>query len=968
VLAPGLITAPDRIEQRKRRLWRKVAAKPLQYLHRPVWLAHEQQVPFVGPCPRKGLRKHLGGVGVGSVGIEHGKDLHAQRSEPSAPRFVLQDHGLHLVAPKQRPPAGLLVGNDGRRAAMPRLGKAIQGAGDARRIQPAVGVVREQNDRLRMRGPPAGVDRAERDQLLSAASAPRGRGRQLRKVWIRACDQADDARLSWRKLARKLGCGRKRGGNRCRLCARGTCLCCKHRKRDSPNEAKKATLAARKRGCGIELHAAYGSRGWGMITPEFFNDRWSWYRPILERGEEPAQRAVIEVQRLPLRVPGEDAREYIPFAAHPDLRKALAGSLARLAEFARRYLVEGKKVSAHTLPRMDAAARARVQLLRHWYPHLPLNLLHHWCADAQGAPSFVAAARAVWLQGWRQEEADRAPWVKATSILLLRLIREAAKGAMRDAPEIVEHAMLSVAGTVFAEEIRAFLREQLGGDVDPTRIASYEAMMLPATPIVFLAREIPDALLADDARLIRLYGLEPELLPRMRALRERLGWRNEGGMLNLLGRDRLGNHLLRRAWARLSIWDLAVRTKDGRWMQWVLDVKKLDRLLMRGEMPPDAMLAQLQAHADVPFAGWLLAYAKEKRRDAGEQGPWLTDERTLNAFRVFEEDVRIEITRRRSERCWLDRSEQIVGRLKGPEAIKRLEQAWKDGEIAWLQLAPAPLLGEARGALGTQGLLRVSWSAYLAKLTARLQDEAEEFLLQRFLPRVEETLKRKDVFLDAVDGSGCLARGAVQPLFFAACDLRTLLQELWQEGAQEGAPLPALPMALSLAEHWISAEREGRRLHLSSAVAEADALLAHDAGVAELATLRERKAGVFPGRVRIVRLSLGGAQVSLLHNEGLVLTAPFVMELIRAFEKRGKALNVHLDAARAKATLSGLWIEPEGLELVLLRRHNEEGFHLLRQAGKIACNGRKVQLFEWVNEETEGGRKLRSTVQGWIRG
>ena len=121
-----------------------------------------------------------------------------------------------------------------------------------------------------------------------------------------------------------------------------------------------------------------------MISPDYFLFRWSWYRPILNRQELPADRCAVEVRRLPIRESGQDAGEYIPYAIHPEIKKAISGSLHRLQDYAIRYMVKGEKVSAHMLPAMDDRIRAMVAYLRKQNPHLSRDMLHHWCADPKG--------------------------------------------------------------------------------------------------------------------------------------------------------------------------------------------------------------------------------------------------------------------------------------------------------------------------------------------------------------------------------------------------------------------------------------------------------------------------------------------------------------------------------------------------------------------------------------------------------
>ncbi|RME84408.1 MAG: hypothetical protein D6771_04545, partial [Zetaproteobacteria bacterium] len=494
--------------------------------------------------------------------------------------------------------------------------------------------------------------------------------------------------------------------------------------------------------------------------------------------------------------------------------------------------------SLHRLPKLDAHGRAQVQALRADYPHLPVPLLHHWCADERGAPRLFAVCRALWEKAWAQQQRDQAPWVVAVHALILGLIRQAAASANRDQDESVDHAMLCVGGGLFQRELAAFLREQVGGDVDLTTLAALEGMAIAATPFVFIGRQLPAPLIADDPRMIRLYGLEPELVPRMRALRAKLGFRQEGGMLNLLVRDALGDHLLRRAWARLSLWEVAIRTRNGKWMQWVLDVKALDRLL-RGERPPPAMLAELSGLRDMPFAAWFLSWI-ERGKPPADARPWTTDVRVLNAFRVFEEDARIEGERRKSEAAWLDQGEALAGRMQGAEAVRKFEAAWREGEIVWITTDPeAPLL---HGAAATvQGCLRISWSDYLAAMLPLYGEGAQAFLAETFAPKIAEILSAKHCFVESLSGEGALVRGETSALVRLAGRLRAALAEWWQEVRDDPQkPMPLAPIGIAVMGDWLAVSG-ARSWAFSTAVAVADGLIAHEFGAGRLLRWRAQK-------------------------------------------------------------------------------------------------------------------------------
>ncbi len=712
-----------------------------------------------------------------------------------------------------------------------------------------------------------------------------------------------------------------------------------------------------------------------MITPSFFDQRWSWYAPILERGDDPVRLLEISARDYPLRFATPDAREAIPYALHPELSERITGAIQRLVEYARRYWLEGEKVSLHKLPQLNAQARARVGELRKWYPHLPVALVHHWCADPAGAEALFSTCRVLWRKAWREEERAHVPWVRAVNVLVLGLVSQAVRARLKGADERLGHVVLSIAGHLFVQETLAFLRERAGGEVDQTRLASYEAMMIPITPMAFTGRDVPPPLLRDDPALIRLYGLEPELVPRMRKLREKLGRANERGMLNLLARDRLGNHLLKRTWARLSFWELAVRTREGRWMRYVFDARLLDRFLLRGEPPEGPLLHALQAQAkESSFARWVLACVQNKGAAREQEGPWVVESRVLDAFRVFEEDARVEAARRAAERIWADRREAIAGRLRGAEAERRLAQAWREGEIVWFtEDLEAPLQMRTTPEAFAQACLAVSWSEYLAELCALAAQEAEAFLAREFLPQVLEAISGRDeVYLEAISGAGCLLRGEPEDLLHTAFALRARLHALWRERTtQPERAMPPCAMAISALGDWLTAQarwnQQTVRLRFSMAVAQAQAMLAHDCGVGRLIALRDAKRGAGLGAVRAEQLAVPEGAARCLYNNGIALTPAVANELVRSCETRGRALEVRIPAEKAKALLAGAAVPAAGVRLIVLRWRQDEEPVVLRPAGKPCVGGADLELYEAVVPDHPAGAKLLEAARAWLK-
>jgi len=101
-----------------------------------------------------------------------------------------------------------------------------------------------------------------------------------------------------------------------------------------------------------------------MLSPDYFEYRWSWYRPILMQGESAAKRCRVDARRLPLCVPGEDAREYVPYAIEPALSQTFVRSVQRLHEYSVKYMIDGVRISAHQLPKMTPVSRAMFKHLQ----------------------------------------------------------------------------------------------------------------------------------------------------------------------------------------------------------------------------------------------------------------------------------------------------------------------------------------------------------------------------------------------------------------------------------------------------------------------------------------------------------------------------------------------------------------------------------------------------------------------------
>ncbi|GAV19946.1 hypothetical protein MMIC_P0907 [Mariprofundus micogutta] len=730
-----------------------------------------------------------------------------------------------------------------------------------------------------------------------------------------------------------------------------------------------------------------------MISPDYFSFRWSWYSPVLNRQEQPAERCAIEVRRLPIRVSGRDAGEYIPYAVHPEIKKTISASLHRLQDYAIRYMVRGEKVSAHSLPGMDERMRSMVAHLRKQNPHLSRDMLHHWCADPKGATALLKVCEVLWEQGWKQDQMDAAPWVPAVNVLLLKMIRHGIASLSSEESGTSNHVMLCVVGGLYVWALQAFLKRYLEGVVEVSRIASYESMMLPVTPMVFLHHQPESNLLSDDSRLIRYYGLEPEIVPQLRYLRGKVGFKNEGGMLALLGKDKLGEHLLRRSWARLSLWKLAMKSGHGAWMRWVLDAKLLDKLLA-GQMQPDAAsMENLKTHVDEPVAAWLLAHLSGGRaaKNAGE--PWLRDNITLLAFRVFDEDVRVEIARREAEKSWIDKAVHSaparssiqggsstargVGGLRSTANVQLahdLEQAWQDGELVLIQPDAGKALHSGKALSLRHGCMRIEWSEFLAGMHAISGPSAAEFLDKKFLPNLLSVVNANEsIFLDECSASGCLLRGSVLALTETGVLLRKSLHHLYDELCEQRAldadtlVYPPLSICMDMTGEWIFSEQQharlgSQRIAFSLAVTQVDAGVCRDSNVERLMKTCVGKYGLKPiGGVNVEPVpGNDGVKVQLLHNTGFAMTSSAMKELTSVLSSRAEIRELRPDHRDLASILDEYQFPAGGLDLLVIQRHGEKEQEpwVLMKAGKPCLAGVDVDLFELLDEDAAATRQI----------
>ncbi len=701
-----------------------------------------------------------------------------------------------------------------------------------------------------------------------------------------------------------------------------------------------------------------------MLSPDYFEYRWSWYRPILLQGESAAKRCRVDARRLPLCVPGEDAREYVPYAIEPELTLIFTNAARHLHEYSVRYMIDGIKISAHQLPKMTLVSRAMFKHLTALYPHLPTTLLHHWCAEEQGGVAFLNILNGMWEQAWEQDKLDSAPWVPAVNVFILHLIRQAIGQLPNKYALHNDRIMGSVLGGVYDWALRAFLRFHVDGAIEMTRIATYETMIVPATPMAFLYQQPDTNLLADAPSVISAYGLDPDLMPRMRDLREKVGMRNEAGILALVAKDRMGEHMLKRSWARLSLWILAQKTGKGVWMQWVQDAKKLDTLIARPEKLPAAVIKLLEsAKGEHPVAGWLLTERENvgKGKKAKPTGsPWLQGDVVLNAFRVFEEDVKVEAERRKQESLWMNKTSLITKSKHGLEASKLMQKAYEDGDLVYFQVGTQCSLHSGSALVTKQGCLRIEWSDYLSGMTLMVKDRVA-FLNKYFLPGIIKIIDGQDnIFLDQVSASGCCLRGSIRALVQTGGLLKTQMRDWYINVSEdrEVVGMPALSVCVALLGNWDFVRHQNKdlgsfTLAFSLSVSQADAGVARDVGVGRLITYREQKLRKLPlGGVRVDKLESGtGHAEYVLHNNGFALTSQALNEFVTSMQNKSVVKEFYPSQEEAEAVLPDYRMPTRGLKVVCVRpRGEKEQVYIFVRVGRPSLAGMDTEIYELLDE------------------
>jgi len=708
-----------------------------------------------------------------------------------------------------------------------------------------------------------------------------------------------------------------------------------------------------------------------MLSSGYFRQRRDEYRAVLSRGGEPLDQCRIDVRRLPLRVAGEDATEYIPYAVHSDMAGIFSASVRGLYEYMVRYLIEGTRVSAHRLPQPDAVSRAMIQHLRKAHPHFPVHLLHHWCADERGGAGLYRAVTGLWQQAWKQDQADKAPWMAALNILILKIIRAAIAQLPDEHAKDADEVMTRVLGGMYAWSLRGFIKRNMQENPETARILGVESMTIPVTPIAFFYRQPADALIGDARHVIIAYGLEPELIPRLRELQAPRDSGDKADALTRIGREGMGDHLLKRSWMRLSLRDLVEKSGQGVWMRWALDARLLDRLMANPGKAGKDMVEALRPLRNHSFAEWLLTQI-EGGRKAEKSEPWRHDEITLNAFEVFDRDVQAEAARRRAERRWLDKRAGLVGHSRGAEADHALELAYGEGKIAFLQPDFKQSLHGGKACSQKHACLSVAWPDYLTAMDVMCGADMQSFLEQSFLAGVLHTLEDMDgVFVDEFGASGCLLRGPANSLVQTGVELRRQFRDWYQGRAEPGREdhMPSVPMCMAMDGDWrIVRKRHEKlgecRIVFSPGLAQAVSGVSRDSGGRRSPDGADDAAGPLSlGDVCVETLETGaGQKIQALYNHGLAITAPALAELTTALRRKAGVHKYHVDRVSAEAVLRGFRLPEEDLDFIAIESENGEDKApmLIVHVGKPCMGGVDVDIYEVLDPGSKAARMIVS--------
>jgi len=632
-----------------------------------------------------------------------------------------------------------------------------------------------------------------------------------------------------------------------------------------------------------------------------------------------------------------------------------------------------------------------MQAMRANQPQIPGHLLHHWCADEQGAGALRLFLHSNWLKAWKSElpsssavlpvDVRRLQWLGAVNTLIVGLIRQEVQRLPEEHADTMDLMLVNVLGASYHWLIHEFAEMHLAELGDGQRASAVQRLAVPVPALAFFRRQPKGLVFSDAAQMVTAYGLETELLPRMRQMCEAMTGEPASAVLAELAVDTMTDHLLKRSWARLSLRDLAEVSGQGSWLKWVLDVKRLDVLLSAPEKAAAEMGAALTAAGEHPFAVWLRGQGETdflgRRRDVDKT--WRQDERLLQVFHLFELDARIEQERRNAGQRWLNREAVLVGVGRGSESGRILVEAHSKGKVVLLQKdAQAPLF--IAGGAAAQGVLYIDWTEYLRVIERRTGAGMVRFLEHTFQAGIVQLVKSMEgVFSDSFSASGMLLRGGMPKLLLAGVAVQQLLAKWFEEldAASEVADKdePVVSMCLALLGDWSIARQSeagfGGRLAFSRGLAQAKSAAIRNDGLRRLLQSFDARDGKRPlGKVRLDAMKMAdGKSIPILCNRGFVLTGSAMKALSEA------SAQLHMQRFKAQAedsmpSLSAFRIPgglPEGfLVHVVDSAGAETETHLLLRVGKALLGTTVEDIYEVMDPETPGYKPLSEALPRWL--
>jgi len=731
-----------------------------------------------------------------------------------------------------------------------------------------------------------------------------------------------------------------------------------------------------------------------MLSVKEMLARLNLLQDVRRQGRDIAEICRIKVREMPLVTAGEDASEYIPYAIHPDVAGQLGLAVRRLREHMLTYIIEGATVSAHKLPQHDKRSSAMMQALRANQPQLSTHLLHHWCADEQGAGALRRLLHDNWLKAWNAElstapanipmQEYRLQWLAAVNILLLGMIRHEVQRQPEDHADMLDVVMVHVLGASCRWLVREFTLEQLAGLDDSLRQTIFQRLAVPMVSLAFFRRQPKGQIFSDAAHMVTAYGLEAELLPRMRQALESMRGESAANVLAELAAEPMADHLLKRSWARLSLRDMAESSGQAVWIKWSNDMRRLDALLNAPEKVAIEMQSALQGFAGHPFAEWLLSHSKKKgllSRGGDEAKPWREDDRLLQIFQLFELDAGLELERRAAGERWLNREAVLVGVGRGSEAGKILIDAHAKGKVVLLQKDAKAALFVAGGEASAQGVLCVDWTEYLRVAELRCGAGMPRFLEQAFQPGVMQLVKSLEgVFTDSFSASGLILRGSLPKLLFAGMALRQLLTKWFSEleatSDQLDTDEPVVSMCLAVCGNWSIAKQidnaPAGRLAFSQGLAQAKSAVSRNDGLRRLLLSFDARDGKRPcGGVRVENIKMAdGKSIPILCNRGFALTGSALQALLastaqvnmQGFQSRDE--DAALQAFAAFRLPGG---RAEGYAVHVVGESGAEvDVHLLLRIGKVLLGTTVEDVYEVMDHEAPGFKALNDALPGWL--